>query len=106
MIVLIDGVVCIGGGVTHTCRYIVDKVFGGFLDGDVLGIAVHTSDIAVYNLSLIVRQWAEGYACHLCKLLSSIIGSQWCPMVVCTQEDVFISMFAQGCIDIYGFDVR
>ena len=102
---IIDGVIDVGRGVGHITGHVVDEILRGILDGDVLRVAIHAAHIAVYHLTVVAREVAEGHTCHLCKFLCGIVGAQRCPVVVCTQEDILIGMFPQRGIDIHGFHV-
>ena len=47
LIVLVDGIVGVGSCVFHPFRHVIDKVFRGILDGNILRIAIHAAHIAM-----------------------------------------------------------
>ena len=105
LVVGVDDVVGIGGGVVGAHGDVVDEVLGGVLDGYVLGIAVHAADKAVDDTALVGGEGFERYTGNTGELLGGIEGAKGGPVVVGAQEDVFGGMVAQGGIDIDGTDV-
>ena len=106
LVIGVELIVGICGGVVNAIGNIIDEILGGSLQRDVSGIAIHASDKAPYHLARVALQRAERHLGNLGKLLCGIVCAKRCPVVVGTQEDVLAGMFPQNGIDIHGMNVR
>ena len=105
-VVLVEGVVDVCGGVFHIGGDVVDEVLGCVLQRDIFRVAVHAAYVAMYHVLLVGLEVAEGYSGYFGEGLCGIEPSEWCPMVVGTQEDIFVLMFLEDEVDVHRFDAR
>ena len=103
-IVLVDRVVNVGGRVGDVARHVVDEVFGGIFERNVLGIGIHAAHIAVNDFAIVGAEGAEGDAGDLGKGLGGVESAEGCPVVVGAEVDVLSGVLAEGSIDINGLD--
>ena len=66
-IVLVDRVVNVGGRVGDVARHVVDEVFGGIFERNVLGIGIHAAHIAVNDFAIVGAEGRKGSAGDLAK---------------------------------------
>ena len=97
---LVNLVVNVCGGVPDAFGRVIHEILRRLLDSYVLGIGVHSADIVMYDVLVIVKQVAERHFSHFGKLLRGIVCTQRCPMVVGTKEYRLISVLAQNGIHI------
>ena len=103
-VVLIDDIVDICRLVLYVERLVVDEILGRALHRYILRVAIHRAYIALHHLALIVREVVEWHTRSLGQSLGSIVGTQWCPVVVGAQVYILVGMALKGVVGIDSND--
>ena len=103
VVILVHLIVRVGCGVGHILWHIIHKVFGSVLDGNVFGIAIHTSHVAMQHLTFIVRKVFERNTSCFGESLCCVVSTERSPVVVGAEIDIFFCVLAERCISINGF---